>query len=220
MAFPPSRTRATVGPPASGFMSLPSPPGASEPEASRHFGPCRLELRQGDLTAEHVDAVVNAANAHLAAGAGVCGAIRRVGGASIFEECAAIVKARGPLATGDVALTGAGDLPARHVIHAVGPVWRDGASGEALALASCYRKSLALAAVNGMASVAFPSIATGIYGYPVAEAARVALQTVREWMLGEGRAASAPSSVTLVRFMLFSEADLAAYRSALRALPA
>ncbi|MDH5332616.1 MAG: macro domain-containing protein [Thermoleophilia bacterium] len=129
----------------------------------------------GDLTAQEVDAIVNAANEALAPGGGVCGAIRRAGGDSIFEECAAL----GGCATGDAKSTGAGALPARFVIHAVGPVWHGGTRGEPDLLASAYRRSLEVAAAHGCSTVAFPALSTGIYGYPPELAAPVALAAVR-----------------------------------------
>ncbi len=130
----------------------------------------------GDLTQQRVDAIVNAANEALAPGGGVCGAIRRTGGDEIFEECARL----GGCATGDAKATGAGRLPARHVIHAVGPVWSGGGRGEAELLASAYRRSLEVAAELGCRTVAFPALSTGIYGYPAELAAPVALGAVRE----------------------------------------
>lgn len=130
----------------------------------------------GDLTEQRVDAIVNAANEALAPGGGVCGAIRRAGGDEIFDECAQL----GGCATGDAKVTGAGRLPARYVIHAVGPVWRGGAQGEAELLASAYRRALEVAAELSCRTVAFPALSTGIYGYPVERAAAVALSAVRE----------------------------------------
>ena len=130
----------------------------------------------GDLTAQRVDAIVNAANEALAPGGGVCGAIRRAGGDEIFEECARL----GGCATGDAKATGAGRLPARYVIHAVGPVWRGGAHGEAGLLASAYRRSLEVAADLGCRTIAFPALSTGIYGYPLELAAPIAVAAVRE----------------------------------------
>lgn len=130
----------------------------------------------GDLTRQRVDAIVNAANESLAPGGGVCGAIYRAGGAAIFEEAARL----GGCATGDAKATGAGDLPARHVIHAVGPVFRDGLHGEPVQLASAYRRSLEIAEELGCRTVAFPALSTGIYGYPVELAAPVAVGAVRE----------------------------------------
>jgi O-acetyl-ADP-ribose deacetylase (regulator of RNase III) len=130
----------------------------------------------GDLTAQQVDAIVNAANEALAPGAGVCGAIRRAGGDEIFDECAHL----GGCATGDAKATGAGRLPARYVIHAVGPVWRGGGAGEEELLASAYRRSLEVAEELGCRTVAFPALSTGVYGYPVEQAAPVAVAAVRE----------------------------------------
>jgi O-acetyl-ADP-ribose deacetylase (regulator of RNase III) len=130
----------------------------------------------GDLTEQHVDAIVNAANEQLAPGGGVCGAIRRAGGDEIFEECARL----GGCATGDAKATGAGRLPATYVIHAVGPVWRDGLSGEPQLLASAYRRSLEVAAELGCRTIAFPALSTGIYGYPPELAAPIAVAAARE----------------------------------------
>jgi O-acetyl-ADP-ribose deacetylase (regulator of RNase III) len=130
----------------------------------------------GDLTQQRVDAIVNAANEALAPGGGVCGAIRRAGGDEIFEEWARL----GGCATGDAKATGAGRLPARFVIHAVGPVWSGGERGEAELLASAYRRSLEVAEELGCRTVAFPALSTGIYGYPVQAAAPVAVAAVRE----------------------------------------
>ncbi|GIU95020.1 MAG: macro domain-containing protein [Gaiellaceae bacterium] len=130
----------------------------------------------GDLTEQRVDAIVNAANEQLAPGGGVCGAIRRAGGDEIFEECARL----GGCATGDAKATGAGRLPATYVIHAVGPVWRDGLSGEPQLLASAYRRSLEVAAELGCRTIAFPALSTGIYGYPPELAAPIAVAAARE----------------------------------------
>lgn len=180
--------------------------------SERSFGRGRLELVQGDITRETTDAIVNAANSSLMGGGGVDGAIHRAGGPAILEDCKRIRAQRGPLPPGEAVLTTAGRLPSRHVIHTVGPIWHGGESGEPETLARCYRNSLTLAADQGLSSVAFPSISTGAYGYPVAAAAAVALATVRG-------ALEAGSPVTLVRFVLFSAADLAAYQKALEALP-
>ena len=129
----------------------------------------------GDLTVQEVDAIVNAANEALAPGGGVCGAIRRAGGDEIFEECARL----GGCATGDAKATGAGRLPARYVIHAVGPVWHGGGHGEVELLASAYRRSLEVAEELGCRTVAFPALSTGIYGYPPEKAAPIAVAAVR-----------------------------------------
>jgi O-acetyl-ADP-ribose deacetylase (regulator of RNase III) len=130
----------------------------------------------GDLTAQDVDAIVNAANEALAPGGGVCGAIRRAGGDEIFAECARL----GGCATGDAKATGAGRLAARYVIHAVGPVWRGGDAGEAEFLASAYRRSLEVASELGCRTIAFPALSTGIYGYPPEQAAPIAVSAARE----------------------------------------
>ena len=130
----------------------------------------------GDLTVQEVDAIVNAANEALAPGGGVCGAIRRAGGDEIFDECARL----GGCATGDAKATGAGRLPARYVIHAVGPVWHGGDHGEAELLASAYRRSLEVAEELGCQTIAFPALSTGIYGYPPELAGPVAVSAVSE----------------------------------------
>ncbi len=130
----------------------------------------------GDLTTQKVDAIVNAANEALAPGGGVCGAIRRAGGDEIFDECAHL----GGCATGDAKATGAGRLPARHVVHAVGPVWRGGDHGEAELLTSAYRRSLEVAAELGCRTIAFPALSTGIYGYPPEKAAPIAVAAAHE----------------------------------------
>ena len=179
---------------------------------SRAFGDSRLELVQGDITRELTDAIVNAANSGLLGGGGVDGAIHRAGGTAILEECREIRERQGSLPAGEAVITSGGRLAARHVIHTVGPVWRGGGHAEAETLARCYRSSLELAAARGLSSVAFPAISTGVYGYPVDEAAAVALRTLREVL-------SAGSPVTLVRCVLYSEPDLQTYRRALRALP-
>jgi O-acetyl-ADP-ribose deacetylase (regulator of RNase III) len=130
----------------------------------------------GDLTEQRVDAIVNAANEALVAAAGVCGAIRRAGGDEIFEECARL----GGCATGDAKATGAGRLPARHVIHAVGPIWHGGDRGEAELLASAYRRALEVGESLGCRTIAFPALSTGIYGYPPELAAPIAVGAARE----------------------------------------
>jgi O-acetyl-ADP-ribose deacetylase len=176
------------------------------------FGSSRLELSRGDLTRETVDAIVNAANSSLMGGGGVDGAIHRAGGPAILAECRRIVDVRGPLPAGEAVITSGGHLPARHVIHTVGPVWRGGERGESETLACCYRSSLAVATREGISSVAFPSISTGAYGFPVPQASVVAVTAVADVL-------RAGSPLRLVRFVLFSDADLGAYRRALAAVP-
>lgn len=139
-----------------------------------------LRIVEGDITKQRVDAIVNAANSSLMGGGGVDGAIHRAGGPAILEECRRIVKRIGRLPPGKAVLTTGGNLPARYVIHTVGPIWKGGRAGEEAALASCYRECLRIARERGLRSVAFPSISTGAYGYPMGEAARVALRTVAE----------------------------------------
>jgi O-acetyl-ADP-ribose deacetylase (regulator of RNase III) len=141
-------------------------------------------------------------------GGGVDGAIHRAGGPAILEECRRIVARQGPLPPGEAVITTAGRLPSRHVIHTVGPVWHGGSSGEAETLARCYRNSLRLARAHGLHSIAFPSISTGAFGYPVAAAARVALAAVQDEI-------AEPGTLERVRFTLFGEADLRAYQQAL-----
>jgi len=178
----------------------------------REFAGRKLQLALGDITEERTDAIVNAANSSLLGGGGVDGAIHRAGGPAILQECRAIRARRGECPTGQAVITSAGRLAARYVIHTVGPVWRGGRHGEETLLASCYRNSLGLAAEKGLSSVAFPSISTGIYGYPVKEAAPVALGAVAEFLKEEERAPA------LVRFVLFDDKTFHAYREALETL--
>jgi O-acetyl-ADP-ribose deacetylase (regulator of RNase III) len=148
----------------------------------------RVRVLVGDITRERVDAVVNAANSSLLGGAGVDGAIHRAGGASILAECRELRRTLYPegLPTGEAVATTAGNLPARYVIHTVGPVWGRHGGREAELLASCYHNSLAVAAERGLASIAFPAISTGAYGYPREEAARVASEAVAKFLTREG----------------------------------
>jgi len=132
----------------------------------------RIDIRQVDITQLEVDAIVNAANTELSDGAGVCGAIHRAAGPELLAECRTL----GGCDTGDAKITAGYNLPARHVIHAVGPIWQGGGSNEAEQLASCYRKSILLAEENGLNSIAFPAISCGIYGYPINQAATIAIE--------------------------------------------
>lgn len=159
-----------------------------------------IEAVQGDITKQAVDAIVNAANTTLLGGGGVDGAIHRAAGPELLEECRHL----GGCPTGEARLTGGYRLPARFVIHTVGPVWGGGNRGEAALLAGCYHNALALAAKHDLTSVAFPSISTGAYGYPLELAAPLAVATVRDVL-------SRPTSVTLVRFVCFSARDLGVY---------
>jgi O-acetyl-ADP-ribose deacetylase (regulator of RNase III) len=170
-------------------------------------GESRIELVQGDITEQDTDAIVNAANTWLRGGGGVDGAIHRAGGPSILEQCRRL----GGCPTGDARTTGGGRLKARYVIHAVGPVYRDGRHGEADLLTSAYRRCLEEAAAHDVGSLAFPSISTGAYGYPIEEAARIALRTVAD-------ALPANLDIKLVRFVLFSASDLRVYERALEAI--
>jgi O-acetyl-ADP-ribose deacetylase (regulator of RNase III) len=168
------------------------------------IGSSRIELVRGDITAQDTDAIVTAANTSLLGGGGVDGAIHRAGGPAILAEC----KRLGGCATGDAKITTGGRLTAKYVIHTVGPVYRDGRHGEPDLLASAYRRSLEVAVENGVTTLAFPSISTGAYRFPIAQAARIATATVARGLL-------AASRVKLVRFVLFSAADLAVYEDAL-----
>ena len=142
-----------------------------------------IKVIKGDITKVTADAIVNAANSSLLGGGGVDGAIHRAGGPEILEACKQIVARQGSCATGEAVVTTAGDLPARLVIHTVGPVWQGGSRNEAVLLGNCYRNSLELALENGCRSIAFPNISTGVYGYPKAEAAKIAIDVVSEFLI-------------------------------------
>ncbi len=168
------------------------------------IGATTLSLSIGDITREDTDAVVNAANSALAGGGGVDGAIHAAGGPKIMEECRKI----GGCPTGSAVITTGGNLKAKYVIHTVGPVYRDGGRRESELLASAYKSSLELAVRNGLGSVSFPSISTGAYGYPLNDAARIAVATVADFLRTDNR-------LSLVRFVLFSDRAFEAYKAEL-----
>ena len=170
-----------------------------------------MVIHQGDITALAVDAIVNAANSALAPGGGVCGAIHRAAGPELAEECATL----GGCATGEAKITAGYGLPALHVIHAVGPVWHGGnagnGGGEAGLLAACYRRALEIAQANALATIAFPAISTGIFGYPPDDAAEIAVRTVAETL-------PRTPGLTQVTFCCFDEASAERHYRAIAAL--
>ncbi len=185
-------------------MRTPFPPAGTP-------GPPTIEVLRADITRVKVDAIVNAANTSLMGGGGVDGAIHRAGGPAILEDCRKVVAKQGRLPTGKAVATTAGRLDAKHVIHTVGPVWSGGGRGEAEALESCHRESIRVADELGLATIAFPAISTGIYGYPVEFAAEVATRSAAE-------ALGSASHVREVRFVLFDGFALKHYADAARRL--
>lgn len=171
------------------------------------IGTSTLELVEGDITQQDTDAIVNAANAALRPGGGVDGAIHRAGGPAIEAECRTL----GGCPPGEARITTGGNLKARYVIHTVGPVYRDGRQGEPELLASCYRESLKLAAAQGIKSLAFPSISTGVYGYPLEAAARIAVKTVTGYLAHH-------PEIERVRLVLFGQAVYEVYARVLQEL--
>jgi O-acetyl-ADP-ribose deacetylase (regulator of RNase III) len=163
-----------------------------------------IEAIKGDITKQDVDAIVNAANTSLLGGGGVDGAIHRAAGRDLLEACRKI----GRCPTGEARITPGFRLRARHVIHTVGPVWTGGTRGEPALLRACYERSLALAVENGLSSIAFPSISTGAYHFPIDRAARIAVDAARAH-------AASPAPVALIRFVCFSAGDLAVYQDLL-----
>ncbi|MGQ9922190.1 MAG: O-acetyl-ADP-ribose deacetylase, partial [Desulfobacca sp.] len=166
-----------------------------------------LEIIEGDITQQDTEAIVNAANNELRVGGGVDGAINRAGGPAIQAEARQI----GYCPTGGAVITTGGNLKAKYVIHTVGPIYRGGTSGEPDLLASCYRESLKLASARGIQSLAFPSISTGVYGYPLADAARIALRTVYDYLTEH-------PEIKLVRFVLFGQQAYEVYAQELQRL--
>ncbi len=165
----------------------------------------KIFLLQGDITKQNVDAIVNAANSSLMGGGGVDGAIHRAGGPAILEGCRKIIASQGSCKTGEAVITPAGKLPAKFVIHTVGPVWNNGNTNEAEKLSNCYKSSLQLAIENKISSIAFPSISTGIYGYPKKKAAVIAIKTVSEFIQNN-------TDIHKVYFVCFDEENFSIYQ--------
>lgn len=170
-----------------------------------------IRLVQGDITVQVVDAIVNAANSSLLGGGGVDGAIHRAGGPAILEECKLIRKRQGECPPGEAVITTAGKMPSKYVVHTVGPIWRGGGADEPQTLRNAYWNSLTLAEENSNKSIAFPSISTGVYGYPVDQAAPIAVATVAEYC-------GASVNFVQVMFVLHDPRTFAAYESALKAV--
>jgi O-acetyl-ADP-ribose deacetylase (regulator of RNase III) len=169
----------------------------------------KIELIKGDITKVTADVIVNAANSSLMGGGGVDGAIHRAGGPSILEECRKIVAKQGGCETGEAVITKAGDLPAKFIIHSVGPVWNGGKKNEAELLAACYKNSLQLAVQYKLSSIAFPNISTGIYGYPKKQAAEIAVRTVSDFL-------NQNDFIDKVYFVCFDEENYQLYQSLIR----
>lgn len=168
----------------------------------------RIFLEQGDITKIKVDAIVNAANSSLMGGGGVDGAIHRAGGPDILAACRDIIAKQGSCPTGEAVITTAGNLPAKYVIHTVGPVWHSGLRNEPALLSSCYRNSMQLAIDHQLQSLAFPNISTGIYGYPKKHAARVAIETVFDFLQPE-------HCIEKIYFVCFDEENYIIYQQVL-----
>ncbi len=173
----------------------------------------KISVIEGDITRQNTDAIVNAANSGLMGGGGVDGAIHRAGGSAILEECKKIVTRQGRLPTGKVVITTGGNLKSQYVLHTVGPIWHGGSRNEAEFLRSAYYECLKLATENKLASISFPSISTGAYGYPVDEAAKIAVNTVVSFLKQQ------MTSLKDVVFVLFDSRTYQSYRSALQVHP-
>jgi len=175
------------------------------------IGKSKIKLVQGDITDQEIEAIVNAANPTLMGGGGVDGAIHRKSGPKILEECKKIRKTRWPdgLPTGKAVITSGGNLKARYVIHTVGPIWHGGNRDEPRLLSDAYLNSMELALSRGLKKIAFPSISTGAYGYPIEKASRIALKTVKSFLEEKG-------GLEEVRFVLFSKSDLETYKGAIK----
>lgn len=171
-----------------------------------------IQVIKGDITKMKVDAIVNAANSSLLGGGGVDGAIHRAGGPAILEDCRAIRAKQGGCPTGEAVITTAGKLPAKYVIHTVGPVWFNGNKGERELLANCYHNSLQLAVENGVKSIAFPNISTGIYHFPKPEAAEIAIETVQRFIAND-------KSIENIFFVCFDDENFTLYKMNLDTLP-
>lgn len=177
------------------------------------LGPSQLQLLKGDITKIAVDAIVNAANSSLAGGGGVDGAIHRAGGPEIMRELSEVAaQIGGRCETGQAVVTGAGRLPAKFVFHAVGPRYRDGQHGEPDLLKSCYLTCLQLAAEHDVRTISFPSISTGIYGYPIEPAADIAIRTLVQWLRDHAE------PIRIVKLVQFSDADHEVYRRCAQSL--
>ena len=176
-------------------------------------GKTELQLSRGDITEQNTDVIVNAANSSRMGGGGVDGAIHRKGGPQILKECKKIRAAEWPngLPTGKAVITSGGNLKARYVIHTVGPIWHGGGEGEKDLLSDAYRNSLRLAVSKGLKTISFPSISTGAYGYPIENASRIALRTVREFL-------EEADELDVVAFVLFNQHDLKIYEAAVEEL--
>lgn len=175
------------------------------------IGNTRIEILQGDITRQGTQAIVNAANSSLLGGGGVDGAIHRAGGPEILEHCKKIRNERGTLPPGNAVITTAGNMISEYVIHTVGPIWRGGKNKEPEVLRNCYQNVLSLAQKESIKSVSFPSISTGIYGYPIEKASKIALATVIEYIEKHG-------FFEEIRFVLFSDYDLKVYLDTLKKL--